>query len=77
MVEDGKQVSANAAQNKEMAKTAALAMEQEAKQVVASAKEFMSKTPIGKERVSGKVIEQETHGIRDESQCGQSINREG
>jgi len=57
--EDAGQVEVTAVQNKEMAKTAAHTMEQETKQILASAKKFMSHGPIGTARTSRKIIEQE------------------
>ncbi len=59
VVEDGGRVAATAAQNKETAKTAALAMEKEAQQVIASAKELMAQAPTGKERAAVEVIKQD------------------
>lgn len=63
IVEVGGQVAAKAAQNKEAAKTAALAMEKEAQQVVASAKELMAKAPTGKERAAVETIKQDLGGL--------------
>lgn len=59
----GGHVAAKASQNKEAAKTAALAMEQEAQQVVASAKELMAIAPIGKERAAVEAIKQDLLGL--------------
>ncbi len=57
--EDAWQVEATAVQNKEMAKAKAAAhtMEQEAKQILASAKRFMSHGPIGPAQASRTLIE--------------------
>lgn len=63
VAEDGGQVAAKASQNKEVAKTAALAMEQAAQQVVASAKELMAKAPTGKERAAVETIKQDIAGL--------------
>lgn len=63
LVETGRQVAAKAAQNKEAAKTAVLAMEREAQQTVASAKDLMEKAPTGKERASLEVIKQDIAGL--------------
>lgn len=59
VAEDAEHVAANAAQNKEMAKAAALAMEPQTKQVLASAKKFMSHRPIRMARTSRNILEQE------------------
>jgi hypothetical protein len=63
VVEASGSVAAKAAQNKEAAKTAALTMEKEALQVVASAKELIAKTPTGKERAAVEVIKQDVAGL--------------
>jgi hypothetical protein len=63
VVESGGLVAAKAAQNKEAAKTAALAMEKEAQQVVASAKVLMTKAPTGKERAAVETIKQDLSGL--------------
>jgi hypothetical protein len=63
VVEDGGQVTAKASQNKEAAKTAALDVEQEAQQVVASAKELMANAPAGKERAAVESIKQDISGL--------------
>ncbi|HSA86552.1 MAG TPA: hypothetical protein VLE46_10245 [Nitrospira sp.] len=63
VVEYGGHVAAKASQNKEAAKTAALAMEQEAHRVVASAKDLMAKAPIGKERAAVETIKQDLTGL--------------
>lgn len=60
---DARQVEVNAAQRKKMAKATALAVEQEAKQILASAKKFMSSTLTQKGRASRKIIEQELTGL--------------
>ncbi len=63
VVETGGHVAAKAAQNKEAAKTAAVALEKEAQQVVASAKELLAKAPMGKERAALEVIKQDMAGL--------------
>jgi hypothetical protein len=63
VVEAGGHVAAKAAQNKEAAKTSALAMEKEAGQVVASAKELIAKAPSGKERAAIETIKQDLSGL--------------
>jgi hypothetical protein len=63
VVEAGGHVAAKAAQNKEVAKTAAVAIEKEAQQVVASAKELLAKAPMGKERAALEVIKQDVAGL--------------
>ena len=63
VVEAGGSVAAKAAQSKEAAKTAAVALEKEAQQVVASANELIAKTPTGKERVAVEVIKQDVAGL--------------
>lgn len=65
VVESGGHVAAKAAQNKEAAKTAALAMEKEAQEVVASAKEFMAKAPTGKERAAVESLKQDLSGLQN------------
>lgn len=75
--EDARQVEATAVQNKEMAKAAAQAMEQEAKQILASAKRFMSHRPIGPARASRTIIEQELTGLEKRLRAvGQLIEHE-
>jgi hypothetical protein len=63
VVESGGHAAAKAAQNKEAAKAAALAMEKEALKVVASAKELMAKAPTGKERAAVETIKQNLSGL--------------
>lgn len=63
VVTTGQQVAVSAAQNKEAAKTAALAMEKEAQQVMASAKELMAKAPSGKERAAVEAIKADVGGL--------------
>ena len=75
--EDARQVEATAVQNKEMAKAAAHAMEREAKQILASAKRFMSHRPIGPVRASRTIIEQELTGLEKRLRAvGQLIEHE-
>ena len=63
VVEAGGHVVVKAGQDKEAAKTAALAMEQEAQQVVASAKQLLGKAPTGKERAAVETIRQDVGGL--------------
>lgn len=63
VVESSGQIAATAAQNKEAAKTAALNVEKEAQQVVASAKELMEKAPSGKDRAAVEAIKQDIAGL--------------
>lgn len=63
LVETGGQVAAKAAQHKEAAKTAVLALEKEAQQAVASAKNLMEKAPTGKEQAALETIEQDIAGL--------------
>lgn len=63
VVEASGHVAAKAAQNKEAAKTAAVALEKEAQQVVASAKVLMAKAPTGKERAAVETIKQDLSGL--------------
>ena len=77
VVEAGGSVAAKAAQNKEAAKTAAIALEKEALQVVASTKELIAKTPTGKERAAVEVIKQDVAGLeRSLSAIHQLIEKE-
>jgi predicted enzyme related to lactoylglutathione lyase len=63
VVEFGGHVAAKASRNKEAAETAALATEQEAQQVVASARELMTRAPIGKKRAAVDAIKQDLGGL--------------
>lgn len=63
VVEDGGHIAAKAAQAKEAAKTAALTAEQEARQVVASAKDLMNHAPIGKDKAAVEAIKQDLVGL--------------
>ena len=63
VVEASEQVTAKAAQNKEAAKIAALVMEKETQQVVASARELMAKAPTGKERTAVEKIKEDLGGL--------------
>jgi len=63
VVESGAHVAAKSAQNKEAARTGALAMEKEAQEVVASAKVLMAKAPTGKERAAVETIKQDLSGL--------------
>jgi|CXWL01.1.fsa_nt_gi hypothetical protein len=59
LVETGGQVAATAAQHKAAAKTAVLALEKEAQQAVASAKNLMGKALTGKERAVLEAIKED------------------
>jgi hypothetical protein len=59
VAEYGGHVAAKASQNKEAAKTAALTTEQAAQQVLASARELMTRALIGKERAAVGSIQQQ------------------
>lgn len=63
VVEAGGHVAAKAAQGKEAARTAVLATEQEAGQVVASVKELIAKAPTGKARAAVETIKQDVEGL--------------
>ncbi len=65
IVESGGHVGAKSAQGKEAAKTAALAMEKEAREVVASAEERMAKAPSGKERAALESLQQDLSGLQN------------
>lgn len=64
IVEEGKQVEAKATANKETAKTAAITMETEARQIVASVRELMKKAPVRKERAAVDTIKQDLDGLQ-------------
>ena len=63
VAESGGQVATKAAQNKETAKTTALAMEKEAQKVLASTKDLMAKAPTGKERAVLETMAQDLSGL--------------
>lgn len=63
VAESGGQVATKAAQNKEAAKTTALAMEKEAQKVLASTKDLMAKAPTGKERAVLETMAQDLSGL--------------
>lgn len=63
VVEYGGHVAAKASQNKDAAKTAALAMEQEALRAVVSAKRLMARVLNGKERDAGEAITQQVTAL--------------
>lgn len=63
LVETGKQVEGKAAQHKEAAKTAVLALEKEAQLALAKAKDLMEKAPTGKERAALETITQDIAGL--------------
>ncbi len=65
VAEEGKQVETKAAANKEAAKTAALTMEKEAQQAVASARELVAKAPVGKDRAAVESIKQDLSGLEE------------
>lgn len=64
VAEEGKQVEARAVSNKEAYKTAALATEKEAKQVVASVEELIAKAPVGKDRAAVESIKQDMGALQ-------------
>lgn len=59
VVEFGRYVAAKAAQNKDVAKMAALVLEKEAQEIVASDKGLMANAPTGKERPAVEAIKQD------------------
>lgn len=63
VVESGRRVAAKAAQGKEAAKTAVLAMGKETGQIVASVKELIATAPTGKERAAVEAIKQDVEGL--------------
>ncbi|HSN04018.1 MAG TPA: hypothetical protein VLS44_03490 [Nitrospira sp.] len=63
VVESAGPVAARAAQNKTAAKTAVLAMGQEAGQLVTSAKELIAKVPTGNEWPGLETIKQDVEGL--------------
>lgn len=63
LVETGKQVAGKAAQHKEAAKTAVLALEKEAQLALALAKDLMEKAPIGKKQAALETITQDIAGL--------------
>lgn len=63
VVTSGQQVEVLSAQRKEAAKQAALVMEKEAQQVVASARDLMGKAPRGKEQAALEAIKQDLAGL--------------
>ena len=63
VVEYGRHVAVKASQNKEAAKTAALAMEQEALRAVVSAKRLMARALNGKERDAGEAIKRQVTAL--------------
>ena len=63
VVTTGQQVEVVAAQKKESAKAAAIAMEKEAQAVMDSAKKLMVNAPTGKERAAVQVIQQDLEGL--------------
>ncbi|MBI3356811.1 MAG: hypothetical protein HY038_08590 [Nitrospirae bacterium] len=77
IVESSGHVAVKAAQNKEAAKTAALAMEKEAQQVVASAKELIAKAPTGKERAGVETIKQDLGGLETSLNAVQQLIEKG
>jgi len=65
VVEHGGHVAAKASPNKEAAKTAALAMEQEALRAVVSTKRLMARALSGKERDAGETIRQQVTALEE------------
>jgi mannose/fructose/N-acetylgalactosamine-specific phosphotransferase system component IIB len=63
VVTTGQQVEVLAAQHKEAAKQAALAMEKEAQQVVDSTKALLAQAPTGKERAAVEAMKQDLKGL--------------
>lgn len=63
LVETGGQVAAKAAQHKEAAKTAVLALEKEAQLAVVLAKDLIEKAPTGKKHAALETIKQEIAGL--------------
>jgi hypothetical protein len=63
VVQASQQVEAKTVERKEAARTAALALEKEAQQVVASAKELMAHAPTGKERAAVEAIKADLGGL--------------
>jgi hypothetical protein len=63
VVEYGGHVAAKASQNKDAAKTAALAMEQEALRAVVSAKRLMARALSGKEPDAGEAIKRQVTAL--------------
>jgi len=63
VAESGGHVAAKASQNKDAAKTAALAMEQEALRAVVSAKRQMARALWGKARDAGETIKQQVTAL--------------
>jgi len=66
VVESSGRVAATAAQNKEAARTAALAKKKEAQQVVASATELMAKAPTEKERTTVESLKLDLSGLQND-----------
>ena len=73
LVKAGGQVAANAAQQKEAAKTAMLVLEQEAQLAVASAKELMEKAPLGKKRAALETLKQDIEGLESMFNAGHQL----
>ncbi len=63
VVTSGQQVEVELAERKEAAKQAALVMEKETQQVVASARDLMGKAPRGKEQAALEAIKQDLAGL--------------
>jgi hypothetical protein len=64
VVTTGQQVEALAAQKKDAAKTAAMALETEAQQVLAAAQALAEKAPTGKERAGLEALKQDLPGLQ-------------
>lgn len=65
VVESGGRVAAKAAQNKEAAKMTAIAVEQEAQQLLASTKTLMMQAPSGIDRVALDAIDQDIRRLEE------------
>jgi hypothetical protein len=64
VVTTGQQVEMLGAQKKEAAKTAAMAREKEAQQVLAAAQALVKKAPAGKERAELEAVKQDLTGLQ-------------
>lgn len=65
VVTTGQHVEALAAQQKDVAKTAATMRETEAQQVLAAAQALLEKAPVGKERAALEALKQDLAGLQD------------
>ena len=64
VVTTGQHVETLAAQQKDAAKTAAMAQEQDAQQVLAAAQELVAKAPTGKERAGLEALKVDLKGLQ-------------